>query len=174
VLAIAAVVLASQADRLIAERERERRENREEIAQRLRVDQRPRRTQLPAGADPLATLEREITEDVTGRARAGTLTGAAESTTCREIQPRDVSTHRPFATPGRTYFSCFARTRSQETTAARLETGYRFRARADEATRTLTWCKLNPRPIHPDQEEFVRLPVSGECVAPARDPATAP
>jgi hypothetical protein len=174
VLAVAVVVLASQASRLLEESERERRENREEIARRLREDQRPRGAPLPAAADPIATLEREITADVTGRAEAGILTGSAEQTTCERIEPRDVDTNRPIETPGRTYFSCFARTRAQDTTAARLETGYRFRARADEATRTLTWCKLNPRPIHPDQEEFVRLPVSSECVAPARDPATSP
>jgi hypothetical protein len=167
-------VLASQADRLIRERERERRENREQIATRVREDQRPRRARLPTGADPIAMLEAEITNDVTGRAEAGTLTGSAQRTTCREIQPRDVGTDRPIETPGRTYFSCFARTAGHSTTAAELETGYRFRARADRATLTLAWCKLNPRPIHPDQEEFVRLPISGECVAPARDPATVP
>jgi hypothetical protein len=43
------------------------------------------------------------------------------------------------------------------------ETGYRFRARADLRRRTFARCKLNPRPIHPDQEEFVSVPLSEEC-----------
>jgi hypothetical protein len=28
---------------------------------------------------------------------------------------------------------------------------------------TFTWCKENPQPLHPDTEEFVKVPVSRKC-----------
>ncbi len=66
------------------------------------------------------------------------------------------------------YFTCFAVAKTTETGAARLQTGYRFRARASLSTLRFSWCKLNPRPIHADQEEFIRVELSGECVPPDR------
>jgi hypothetical protein len=39
--------------------------------------------------------------------------------------------------------------RSRHTSIRRIETGYRFSARADLTRHTLTWCKRNPRPLHP-------------------------
>lgn len=46
-----------------------------------------------------------------------------------------------------------------EATAAALERALR--------TRAFAWCTLNPRPIYADQEEFIRVPLSRECVPPA-------
>jgi hypothetical protein len=41
--------------------------------------------------------------------------------------------------------------------------GYRFRGRVELGTGLAAWCKENPPPLHADQEEFVRVPVSRAC-----------
>jgi hypothetical protein len=41
--------------------------------------------------------------------------------------------------------------------------GYRFRGRVELASSRAAWCKQNPRPLHPDTEEFVTVPVSRAC-----------
>jgi hypothetical protein len=45
----------------------------------------------------------------------------------------------------------------------RLLLGYRFRGRVELETGSDAWCKENPPPLHADQEEFVKVPVSREC-----------
>ena len=72
---------------------------------------------------------------------------------------------RPLDLPAsEAYFTCFTVQRTDETIDATLDTGYGFRAKADLEARTFAWCKLNPRPIHADQEEFIRIELSRECV----------
>ncbi|HEX2126695.1 MAG TPA: hypothetical protein VHF45_09070 [Thermoleophilaceae bacterium] len=44
-----------------------------------------------------------------------------------------------------------------------LASGYRVRARVELATGAVAWCKENPRPLHPDTEEFVAVPLSRAC-----------
>lgn len=44
-----------------------------------------------------------------------------------------------------------------------LVSGYRFRGRVALPSGQAAWCKENPRPLHPDQEEFVVVPLSKDC-----------
>jgi hypothetical protein len=44
-----------------------------------------------------------------------------------------------------------------------LVSGYRFRGRVELPSGRAAWCKENPRPLHPDQEEFVVVPLSRAC-----------
>ena len=44
-----------------------------------------------------------------------------------------------------------------------LVLGYRFRGRVELKSGSAAWCKENPPPLHADQEEFVKVPVSRDC-----------
>jgi len=163
VLAVAGV--AAFLVRGASAREDERREVaafRARAEARVRADQAPRRGRAAtAGALP-AALERAIGRDVVGR-RLGPGT---PDTSCRRVRPVDAA-GRPLALPAAdAYFTCFAVLRTGETSAATLQTGFGFRARANLQTLAFAWCKLNPRPIHADQEEFIRVALPEACVPP--------
>lgn len=129
---------------------------------RLRADQAPRHGRAPTARALPAALERAIGRDVVRR-RLGP---GMPVTSCRRVRPVDAA-GTPLALPATdAYFTCFAVLRTGETGAATLQTGYGFRARANLATHAFAWCKLNPRPIHADQEEFIRVALSRECVPP--------
>jgi hypothetical protein len=137
--------------------------NLERIRLRLVEDQRPRRAtlSLPAGAAPAAvarTLAPEVTADARGRVAAGKLEGPIAATTCRPVLGR-----QPGA--GALVLTCLVQ-RGEQVGIYRgraLVRGYRFRGRVNLATGAAAWCKENPRPLHPDQEEFVVVPLSRAC-----------
>jgi len=136
--------------------------SRERAAQRLRADQAPRHGRAGRASELQPALEHAIDRDVGARLpRFG-----AAVTSCRRITPVD-SAGSPLPLPASdAYFKCFAVRKTRETVAATLQLGYGFRARADLRTLAFAWCKLNPRPIHPDQEEFLSVPLSDECAPP--------
>ena len=117
----------------------------------LREDQRPRRARIETGAAPAPALEREITADVKARVRAGLLEGPVVATSCTPIGNA----------PGA--FHCFTLSSRRKSTRT-IESGYRFSAKANLATGALAWCKRNPRPLHPETEDFLVLPVSKDCL----------
>ena len=136
-------------------------------ARALAVEQAPRSASRPAvaGATPAvagAALEAAVGRDARGRVRAGALAGPVEQTTCTLIERGPAAPTRAAAS-----YSCLAElTRAQLSErygSKTLVSGHRFRARADLAAGTLTWCKENPRPLHPDTEEFVTVPLSRAC-----------
>ena len=146
-------------DRVSAE-ERERTERRR--AQKLRAlkaDQRPRRAPVPAGASLRRTLERGIDRDVRRRVAAGTLAGPPGTTTCTSVG-------RAGITPTTRSFNCFAQVSSRRSTGRTIISGQRFVARADLRRDRVTWCKANPRPLHPDTADFVTVPISPACLPP--------
>lgn len=157
-LALAALVVSAVGLREDADRESAAYRARAEA--RLRADQAPRHGRAAAGTNLVAALEGAIDRDVRERLpRFG-----APATECRRVRPVDATGRRLDLPPADAYFTCFALQRTNETIAATLQTGYFFRAKADLDTRTFAWCKLNPRPIHADQEEFIRVELSRECV----------
>jgi heme exporter protein D len=162
-VALAAIGLAAVAVTGISRRDEASREvasHRARAEERLRADQAPRHGSAPAGANLVVALEAAIDRDVRERLpRFG-----PPDTTCRRVHPVDASGRRLDVAATDAYFTCFAVQRTNETIAATLDTGYGFRAKADLAARSFAWCKLNPRPIHADQEEFIRVDLSRECV----------
>ena len=137
--------------------------NRVRAEQRLRADQAPRQGRAALASDLQPALERAINRDVGARLpRFGPAV-----TSCRRITPVDTG-GVPLPLPATAaYFKCFAVQKTQQTAAATLQTGYGFRARADLRTLAFAWCKLNPRPIHADQEEFLTVRLSAECAPPS-------
>jgi hypothetical protein len=158
--AAAVVLLVVSGIGLREDAERETASYRARAEQRLRADQAPRHGSAPAGASLVDALEAAIDRDVRERLpRFG-----PPVTTCRRVEPVD-SSGRPLDVPASyAYFTCFAVQRTEDTIAATLDIGYGFRAKADLDAGTFAWCKLNPRPIHADQEEFIRVDLSRECV----------
>ena len=160
-LAVAALaLLVVSAVGLSEDQRRETASYRARAEERLRADQAPRHGGAPAGTNLVTALQAAIDRDVRERLpRFG-----PPVTTCRRVRPVDAA-GRPLDLPASdAYFTCFAVQRTDETIAATLDTGYGFRAKADLEARTFAWCKLNPRPIHADQEEFIRVELSRECV----------
>lgn len=132
--------------------------------ERLRADQAPRHGRAAALASLPKALERAIDRDVVRRLpRLG-----PPETGCRRVRPVDATGKALQLRRRDAYFTCFAVGKTTDTGAATLQTGYHFRARADLITLRFSWCKLNPRPIHADQEEFIRVALSEECVPPQR------
>jgi len=136
----------------------------------LAEDQRPRRAGLPAAARarikrvggltaPLAAsvagglLEAGIARDVRARIGAGTLSGPLLGTTCDPVKVRTAS--------GASY-NCFVLTGRNRSGDRTFESGYRFSARAELGAGTLTWCKENPRPLHPTSY-VISIPIAGVC-----------
>jgi hypothetical protein len=147
-------------------RENERRAaaaNRERIRRTLVEEQRPRRATLALPADAsagevAARVEPLVTGDARDRVAAGDLDGPIGATTCEPIAHRSRQ-------PGFLVVTCLAaRGTHQGVYRDRaLVSGYRFRARVELATGAVAWCKENPRPLHPDTEEFVVVPLSRAC-----------
>jgi hypothetical protein len=133
-----------------------------EIRRRLVEDQRPRRAtlSLPAGALPdeiARRVEPRVMADARTRVRSGTLEGPVEGTSCRPVSRTQEA--------GWLVVTCLAE-RFREADAYRerdIVSGYRFRARVNLATGVATWCKENPRPLHPATGEFVVVELSPAC-----------
>ena len=131
--------------------------NRERIRRELVESQRPRRAVLSAEAAMAPALARAVRDDARERARAGTLDGPIGRTACERIT-------RTGEDPRFATFTCLVERGGRGTYQGRdLLLGYRFRGRVELASGRAAWCKENPRPLHPDTEEFVTVPVSRAC-----------
>jgi hypothetical protein len=131
--------------------------NRERITRELVESQRPRRARLSVSAPIAPALAEHVRADARERARAGTLDGPIGRTACERI--RRTGEDPRFAT-----FTCLVERGGRGTYRGRdLLLGYRFRGRVELGTGSAAWCKENPPPLHADQEEFVKVPVSRVC-----------
>ncbi len=72
------------------------------------------------------------------RVSAGLLEGPVRATAARGSAALAARAYNCFTLAGRT-----PSTRT-------IANGYRFSAKVDAGAGTLVWCKLNPRPLHPD------------------------
>jgi hypothetical protein len=131
--------------------------NRERIRRTLVEQQRPRRTLLSPDEPIGPALAARVQADARVRAREGTLDGPIGNTECERIE-------RTGEDPRFATFTCLVERGERGTYRGRdLLLGYRFRGRVELATGRAAWCKENPPPLHADQEEFVKVPVSQEC-----------
>ncbi len=152
VLALLLADLIATGNRQAAERRRDEAAFAQRKVERLTEDQRPRRARLAEGAAATPALERAITADVRARVSSGLLEGPVRATSCTRI-----------GGTGGTAFNCFTLSRRTPLTRT-IANGYRFSARVDAGAGTLVWCKLNPRPLHPDTAAYVTVPVSKDCL----------
>jgi hypothetical protein len=131
--------------------------NRERIRRELIEDQRPRRARLDASQPLAPALAEHVRGDARRRVRVGTLEGPIGNTACERIS-------RTGEDPRYATFACLVERGARGTYRGRdLLLGYRFRGRVELASGRAAWCKENPRPLHPDTEEFVTVPVSRAC-----------
>jgi hypothetical protein len=131
--------------------------NLERIRRDLVAEQRPRRASLPLTSDPAAALAGAVGADAARRVAHGDLEGPLGDTTCEPVRRSDVDPRAPV-------FACLVEKGIQgEYQGRALVSGYRFRGRVELADGRAAWCKENPRPLHPDQEEFVVVPLSKAC-----------
>jgi hypothetical protein len=131
--------------------------NREQIRRDLVEQQRPRRARL-SPSEPIApALADQVRADARRRAVAGTLDGPIRNTGCERIR-------RAGEDPRYATFTCLVERGERGTYRGRdLLLGYRFRGRVELASGRAVWCKENPRPLHPDTEEFVTVPIARAC-----------
>ncbi len=95
--------------------------------------------------------------DASRRVAQGDLKGPLGVTTCEPVRRSDVDSRAPV-------FSCLVEKGIRGEYQGRdLVSGYRFRGRVKIASGQAAWCKENPRPLHPDQEEFVVVALSRAC-----------
>jgi hypothetical protein len=158
-VALMAVLIPPALDNAGENRENERLASeayRERLRLQLVEEQRPRRATLAPPVE-VADIEAAVGADFERRVAAGDLDGPAGETNCRHLRRTQEA--------GATIFTCLAQQgRSSGVYAERrLVSGYRFRARAITATGAVAWCKENPQPLHPDQEEFVVVPLPKAC-----------
>ena len=131
--------------------------NRERIRRELVEQQRPRRARLSASEPIAPALAEQVRADARRRAVAGTLEGPMGNTACERIR-------RTGEDPRYATFTCLVERGERGTYRGRdLLLGYRFRGRVELASGRAAWCKENPPPLHADQEEFVKVPVSPAC-----------
>jgi hypothetical protein len=131
--------------------------NRERIRRELIADQRARRARLDLSQALAPALAEQVRADARRRSRAGTLEGPIGNTACERIT-------RTGEDPRYATFTCLVERGGRGTYRGRdLLIGYRFRGRVELASGRAAWCKENPRPLHPDTEEFVTVPVSRAC-----------
>jgi len=131
--------------------------NLERIRRGLVASQRPRRAVLDFRADPAPALAAAVGADAARRVVRGELDGPLVDTTCRPVERSDVDPRAPV-------FTCLVEHGIHgEYQGRELVSGYRFRGRVELASGRAAWCKENPRPLHPDQEEFVVVPLSRAC-----------
>jgi hypothetical protein len=131
--------------------------NRERIRRILREQQRPRRAVLPPDESIAPALAAHVQADARVRVREGTLDGPIGNTECERIE-------RTGENPRFATFTCLVERGGRGTYRGRdLLLGYRFRGRVELKSGGAVWCKENPPPLHADQEEFVKVPVSREC-----------
>ena len=158
--AFAAIKLPAALENSSENAESERRAiaaNRERIRLELVEQQRPRTGVLVAGVPLAQALAGQLSADARRRIRAGTLGGPAGATTCRRVR-------RSGEPPGARVFTCLVEQGQRGAFGDReIVSGYRFRGRVVLDTRSATWCKENPRPLHGDQEEFVSVALSRAC-----------
>jgi hypothetical protein len=132
-------------------------ENRERIRRTLVEQQRPRSAVLPPGEPIAPALAAHVQTDARVRVREGTLDGPIGNTECERIE-------RTGEDPRYATFTCLVERGGRGTYRGRdLLLGYRFRGRVELKSGSAAWCKENPPPLHADQEEFVKVPVSREC-----------
>jgi hypothetical protein len=132
-------------------------ENRARLRRILAEQQRPRRTVLPPDEPIAASLAAHVQADARVRMRQGTLDGPIGNTECKRIE-------RTGEDPRYATFTCLVERGGRGTYQGRdLLLGYRFRGRVELKSGSAAWCKENPPPLHGDQEEFVKVPVSREC-----------
>jgi hypothetical protein len=131
--------------------------NRERIRRELVQDQRPRRARLSASGSYAPALAEHVRDDAIRRSRAGTLDGPMGDTACERIT-------RTGEDPRYASFTCLVERGERGTYRGRdLLIGYRFRGRVELASGRAVWCKENPRPLHPDTEEFITVPLARAC-----------
>lgn len=136
---------------------RARAANLERIRRELVSSQRPRRTVIAPGAEPSTALAAAVGADAARRVAQGALDGPLGPTTCEPIERSDVDPRAPV-------FTCLVEQGARgEYQGRALVSGYRFRGRVILSSGQAAWCKENPRPLHPDQEEFVVVPLSRAC-----------
>jgi hypothetical protein len=132
-------------------------ENRERLRRILAEQQRPRWTVLPPDEPIAASLAAHVQAEARVRVREGTLDGPIGNTECERIE-------RTGEDPRYATFTCLVERGGRGTYQGRdLLLGYRFRGRVELKSGSAAWCKENPPPLHGDQEEFVKVPVSREC-----------
>jgi hypothetical protein len=131
--------------------------NREGIRRELVEQQRPRWTVLPRGEPIAPALAAHVQADARVRVREGTIDGPIGNTECERIE-------RSGEDPRFATFTCLVERGGRGTYRGRdLLLGYRFRGRVELKSGSAAWCKENPPPLHSDQEEFIKVPVSREC-----------
>jgi hypothetical protein len=131
--------------------------NREGIRRELAEQQRPRWTVLPPGEPIAPSLAAHVQADARVRVREGTMDGPIGNTECERIE-------RSGEDPRFATFTCLVERGGRGTYRGRdLLLGYRFRGRVELKSGSAAWCKENPPPLHGDQEEFIKVPVSREC-----------
>jgi hypothetical protein len=131
--------------------------NRARIRRELVQQQRPRRARLSASESIAPALAEHVRADARRRALAGTLEGPIGNTACERIT-------RTGEDPRYATFTCLVERGERGTYRGRdLLLGYRFRGRVELASGRAVWCKENPRPLHPDTEEFVTVPIARAC-----------
>lgn len=131
--------------------------NLERLRQGLMADQRPRRGQRQPDLRPARGLALAVAADAAGRVRRGDLEAPLGPTTCRPVNRDDVDPRAPV-------FTCLVEQGIRgEYQGRALSSGSRVRGRAELSSGQAAWCKENPRPLHPDQEEFVVVPLSKDC-----------
>jgi hypothetical protein len=136
---------------------RARAANLERLRRELVADQRPRRAVLPRGSKPAVALAAVVGADAARRVAQGDLTGPLRDTTCEPVRRSDIDPRAPV-------FTCLVEKAVRgEYQGRALVSGYRFRGRVELAGGRAAWCKENPRPLHPDQEEFVVVPLAKAC-----------
>ena len=132
-------------------------ENRERIRRALVEQQRPRWTVLPPSEQVGPALAAHVQADARVRVREGALEGPIGNTECERIER--TGEDRRYAT-----FTCLVERSGRGTYQGRdLVLGYRCRGRVELKSGSAAWCKENPPPLHADQEEFVKVPVSRDC-----------
>jgi hypothetical protein len=131
--------------------------NRERMRRELVEEQRPRRARLSPSESIAPALADRVHADARSRALAGTLDGPIRNTACERIT-------RTGEDPRYATFTCLVERGERGTYRGRdLLIGYRFRGRVELASGRAVWCKENPRPLHPDTEEFVTVPIARAC-----------
>jgi hypothetical protein len=112
---------------------------------------------LPPNEPVAPALATHVQADARVRVREGTLEGPIGNTECERIE-------RTGEDPRYATFTCLVERGGRGTYRGRdLLLGYRFRGRVELKSGSAAWCKENPPPLHADQEEFVKVPVSREC-----------
>jgi hypothetical protein len=106
---------------------------------RLRRDQRVRRARVPAGAAPVAALERAITRDTRARVARGELHGSVGGTRC------EASSAASARYPASRVYRCVTYDRPRTGAGSGITTGYSFVATIYTRARSIAWCKHNPQ-----------------------------